>query len=102
MEHRDKVLDAKIEKISDTEIEGYRFSEAWATDQRLFLLYKHLIHLRTCLQSPQILECTGGQKTRLKIYNPNNEPVYIKIGISAVDDEGAEKIWRLKLADKDL
>ena len=38
--HRDKVLDAKIEKISNTEIQGYRFSEAWATDQRLFYVIK--------------------------------------------------------------
>ena len=38
--HRDKVLDASIEIISDTEIQGFRFSEAWATDQRLFFNIK--------------------------------------------------------------
>ena len=38
--HRDKVLDAKITKISDKEIVGYRFSEAWASDQRLFFSIK--------------------------------------------------------------
>lgn len=32
--HRDKVLDAKIEKISNTEIVGYRHSEAWAKDRK--------------------------------------------------------------------
>ncbi|MDD7913090.1 GH92 family glycosyl hydrolase [Polaribacter sp. MSW5] len=33
----------------------------------------------------------GAQKIALKFNNPNNEPVFIKIGISAVDIEGAKK-----------
>ncbi len=40
--HRDKVLDASTEIISDTEIQGFRFSEAWATDQRLFFSTKNI------------------------------------------------------------
>ena len=40
--HRDKVLEANIHKISDTEIQGYRFSDAWATDQRLYFYNKNI------------------------------------------------------------
>lgn len=89
--HRDKVLNAKIEKISDTEIVGYRFSEAWAKDQRLFFVIKTSHKFRDVLQSPIKDGVAGAQKIALKFNNPNNEPLYIKIGISAVDIEGARK-----------
>ena len=89
--HRDKVLDAKIEKISETEITGYRFSDAWAKDQRLFFVIKTSHPFNDVLQSPPKTGMPGAQKIALNFINPNNEPVYIKIGISAVDIEGARK-----------
>ena len=89
--HRDKVLDAKIDKISDTEIHGFRFSEAWATDQRLYFYIKTSHSFNDMLQSPPVQGMPGGRKSALTFINPNNEPVYIKIGISAVDEEGARK-----------
>ncbi|MBT8266532.1 MAG: GH92 family glycosyl hydrolase [Bacteroidia bacterium] len=98
--HRDKVLDAKIEKISDTEIQGYRFSDAWATDQRLFFYFKTSHPFTDMLQSPPKYGMPGGRKTALTFINPNNEPVYIKIGISAVDVAGAKKNLEAEIADK--
>ncbi|MEM6517341.1 MAG: glycoside hydrolase family 92 protein, partial [Bacteroidota bacterium] len=41
--HRDKVFDHNIEQISPTVFQGYRHSEAWAKDQRLFF-YIQLSH----------------------------------------------------------
>jgi len=89
--HRDKVLDAKIEKVSDTEIVGYRFSDAWAKDQRLYFVIKTSHPFTDVLQSPPKTGMPGAQKIALKFNNPNNEPVYLKVGISAVDTEGARK-----------
>ncbi|MFY9242121.1 MAG: GH92 family glycosyl hydrolase [Polaribacter sp.] len=89
--HRDKVLDAKINKISDTELSGYRFSEAWAKDQRLFFTIKTSHKFTDVLQSPPKKGMNGAQKIALNFINPKNEPIYIKIGISAVDIEGAKK-----------
>ncbi|UAM99027.1 GH92 family glycosyl hydrolase [Polaribacter litorisediminis] len=89
--HRDKVLDAKINRISDTELTGYRFSEAWATDQRLFFAIETSHSFTDVLQSPPKKGLAGAQKIALNFINPNNEPVSIKIGISAVDIEGAKK-----------
>jgi predicted alpha-1,2-mannosidase len=89
--HRDKVLDAKINRISDTELTGYRFSEAWATDQRLFFAIETSHSFKDVLQSPPKKGMAGAQKIALNFVNPNNEPVSIKIGISAVDIEGARK-----------
>ena len=89
--HRDKVLDAKIEKISDTEIVGYRFSDAWAKDQRLYFVIKTSHAFTDVLQSPPKQGMKGAQKIALNFINPNNEPVIVKIGISAVDVDGARK-----------
>ena len=91
LEHRDEVLDAKIDKISDTEIVGYRHSKAWATDQRLFYVIKTSHPFTDVLQSPLQDGLVGGRKAALNFINPNNEPVFIKIGISAVDVDGARK-----------
>jgi len=89
--HRDKVLKAKIDKISSTELSGYRFSKAWATDQRLFFNIKTSHPFKETLQLQPSREITDAQKMALTFINPNNEPVFIKIGISAVDVEGAKK-----------
>lgn len=89
--HRDKVLDAKIDKISDTEIVGYRFSEAWASDQRLFYVIKTSHPFDDILQSPPETGMPGARRSALTFKNPNNEPIIIKVGISAVDIEGARK-----------
>jgi len=92
--HRDKVLDAKIEKISDTEIVGYRFSEAWASDQRLFYV------IQTSHSFTDLLQLPDARRTALTFNNPNNEPIYIKIGISAVDIEGARKNLETEIGNK--
>ncbi|MDX6746304.1 GH92 family glycosyl hydrolase [Polaribacter sp. PL03] len=89
--HRDKVLKAKITKVSDTEIVGYRFSEAWASDQRLYFVIKTSHSFTDVLQSPPKKGMDGAQKIALNFINPNNEPVILKVGISAVDIEGAKK-----------
>ena len=98
--HRDKVLDAKIDKVSDTEIKGYRFSEAWATDQRLYFYIKTSHPFNDMLQSPPVQGMAGGRKSALTFINPNNEPIIIKIGISAVDEEGALKNLEEEIENK--
>jgi len=98
--HRDKVLDAKIERISDTEIVGYRFSKAWAKDQRLYFIIKTSHPFKDVLQSPPKTGLKGAQKIALQFKNPNNEPIYLKIGISAVDIEGAKKNLKEEIGDQ--
>ena len=98
--HRDKVLDAKIEKVSETEIVGYRFSDAWAKDQRLYFVIKTSHPFNDVLQSPPKSGMPGAQKIALKFRNPNNDPVYLKVGISAVDVEGARKNLEEEIGEK--
>ena len=98
--HRDKVLDASTEIISDTEIQGFRFSEAWATDQRLFFSIKTSHPFKDMLQSPPKKGMPGARKCALEFVNPNNEPVYISVGISAVDQAGAKQNREVEIGSK--
>ena len=98
--HRDKVLDAKINSVSNTKITGYRFSSAWATDQRLFFAIETSHAFIDVLQSPPKEGMKGAQKMALQFINPKNEPIYIKIGISAVDIEGAKQNLKQEIGAK--
>ncbi|NND11881.1 MAG: glycoside hydrolase family 92 protein, partial [Flavobacteriaceae bacterium] len=96
LEHRDEVLDHKIVKVNDSTIKGYRHSKAWATDQRLFfhMIFSHPIE--SALYDEEGVSIAKNykylsKKVALKFKNPKNEPVYVKIGISAVDEEGAKQ-----------
>lgn len=100
--HRDKVLDAKIDKISNTEIVGYRHSEAWAKDQRLFYAIKTSHPFNDVLQSPPQQGISGARRTSLNFINPKNEPIIIKVGISAVDIDGARKNLDAEIGNKDF
>ncbi len=98
LEHRDKLHSASMEKVNDFEIRGHRFSEAWAKDQRLYFHIKFSHPLLGDLGLSEPLPYT--KKAALQFDNPNNEPVYIKIGISAVDDEGAQKNLEKEIGNK--
>ncbi len=87
LEHRDKLLDHKMEKISSTTLSGYRFSEAWAEDQRLFF-YIEFSHPIAAEVFNREADPTKGAFT---LENPENDPVTVKVGISAVDEEGAKR-----------
>ncbi len=102
LEHRDKVLDAKIDKISNTEIVGYRHSSAWAKDQRLYFVIKTSHPFNDILQSPPVSGMPGARRASLNFMNPNNEPVYIKVGISSVDIGGARKNLEAEVLGKNF
>ncbi|WP_299113748.1 GH92 family glycosyl hydrolase [uncultured Winogradskyella sp.] len=106
--HRDKLLNYKIEKIDDKTIQGLRHSEAWAKDQRLFyyITFSHPME-RIVYDDNEGNPITknykfSSKKAVIKFDNPNNETVYIKVGISAVDIEGAKKNMTAEIGDKDF
>lgn len=98
--HRDKVSDANIMVVSSTEIQGHRHSEAWATDQRLFFNLKTSHPFKTTTPSTPNQGVGSNLKMALEFINPTNEPVYISIGISAVDMEGAKKNRETEIGTK--
>lgn len=102
LEHRDKLLGAEIQRISDTELQGFRFSEAWAKDQRLYFYMKfsHSFGTHPDESDLRFGISTTEQKAYLKFNNLNNESVYVSIGISAVDIAGARKNLEAEIGTK--
>ena len=96
LDHRDKLLDYEIEQVSRTEISGFRHSEAWATDQRFFFFMRF---------SKPIADITfirygnKKQKAAVEFENPDNEPVYVSVGISAVDETGAKNNMEAEIGE---
>ncbi|MDT8346891.1 MAG: GH92 family glycosyl hydrolase, partial [Flavobacteriaceae bacterium] len=105
LEHRDMLLDHKIQQIDDVSISGYRFSKAWAEDQRLFfyMTFSHPIeHITYQIENAQSSKNYKfeSSKAAIKFNNPNNEPVLVKIGISPVDENGAKNNLTTEIGDK--
>ncbi len=91
--HRDELLGADFQQINDTTIQGYRFSKAWAKEQRIYFYLQ--------FSTPMKLESTttkdgknlvGGFKC---IKNANNF-IHVKIGISPISIDNA----KLNLVDE--
>ncbi len=97
--HRDEVLDTEIEIISDTEIQGHRHSKAWASDQRLFFNLQTSHKFTNTVESSNENE-PGGRRVALQFINPDNDPVFIKVGISAVDETGAKNNLEQEIGNK--
>ena len=104
LEHRDELLDYKIQMLNDSTLTGFRHSKAWATDQRLF----YNIHFSKPIKDITYLE--GGtpisknykfisKQAVVEFNNPTNDPVFVKISISAVDQEGALKNLEAEIAN---
>lgn len=94
--HRDELLDFDISILNHKEVNGFRHSKAWATDQRLF----YHIQFSHPIKNWNRKYITSPKKEGFELINPNNEPVYVKIGISAVSQEGAKKNLEAEIGNK--
>ncbi len=93
--HRDEVLDYKIQFIDSTHIRGYRHSKAWATDQRLFYDIHFSKPIKGIAYDGDGLTVSKNykyhsKKAALLFDNPDNDLIEVRIGISAVDEDGAK------------
>ncbi|ARN70955.1 glycosyl hydrolase family 92 [Nonlabens tegetincola] len=94
--HRDKLLEHDIQFLSNTEIQGKRFSSAWATKQMLFFYMKTSHPIKNWNTDYEVTP----KVMALEFDNPNNEPITIKIGISPVDEAGARRNLETEIGDK--
>ncbi|MCV6628493.1 MAG: GH92 family glycosyl hydrolase [Flavobacteriaceae bacterium] len=99
LHHRDKVLDSKLVKMSDTELQGYRFSEAWATDQRLFF---NMVFSKPIKSIQYLDDKTSGEKViaALEFDASSGNSLEVRIGISSVSEAGAKNNREIELAEK--
>lgn len=99
LEHRDEVIDSKVNMYSNTEIGGYRHSKAWATKQYLFYNiqfskpFKNMVFLDDFNEGKKV-------KVAFDFDASEGDTLEIKIGISAVDEEGARKNLNQEIGDK--
>ena len=85
LDHRDQLLSSSINIIDSQTIEGSRVSNAWATEQHFYFHLK----LDTPYQKARIFEKDGMNKLLL-IFPKSVNKINLKVGISAVDIEGAK------------
>jgi predicted alpha-1,2-mannosidase len=97
LQHRDPVLDSSLRVVGPTEIEGMRRSRSWAQDQRLYFVARFSrpfdaeIAVDDVLR-PDLREAVGRNlKVVLRYHTRDGEAVLVKVGLSAVDVEGARR-----------
>jgi predicted alpha-1,2-mannosidase len=83
LEHRDRLLDYRIELIDSNTLQGIRYSDNWAREQK--------VHFYIEL-SEQLQNITFNEKQSVAgiSFGKLQEPLLIKVGISAVSTEGAK------------
>ena len=96
LEHRDELNGFKISIINEKEVSGFRYSKAWATDQRLFYYIQFSHPIKDALRDYEV----APTKESFEFINPNNDPVFIKIGISSVDEKGAKQNLEQEIGNK--
>ncbi|HEV8282909.1 MAG TPA: GH92 family glycosyl hydrolase [Chitinophagaceae bacterium] len=97
-----------IQKINDTTIAGYRFSKGWAADQRIFFTaifskpFKLFsIYEDSILQKTDSL--TGRHTKGVVLFSTlENEKILVKVGISPVGIENAEKNIKAEVPNWDF
>ncbi len=99
LEHRDEVLDSKVQIIDNKTIEGFRHSKAWATNQQLFYAIQFS---KPFLKVTYLNENSEGKSVKAAFeFDTNSENMIdVKIGISAVDVEGAKMNLEKEIGQK--
>ena len=86
--HRDKVIDAGFRVISTTTVIGWRRSQAWAKDQVVYF----------ALEFSQPFTGFDGNDVKGNFrFDLLASPLLVKVGISSVDIEGAQKNLKTEL-----
>lgn len=96
--HRDQVLESGVKVISNTEIEGFRVSRAWAPRQMVYFVARFSkpfssFTIESDEMALQDVKEANGKNIRalFRFSTNNNETVVVKVGISGVSMEGARK-----------
>ncbi len=108
LKHRDQVLESYIEKISSTELRGFRRSKSWAQNQHLYFYIKFeqpIEEFAIKTDDGRVVNTTIAQGTSLKAFvrfATGNKVIKAKVGISGVSTEGAKKNLEKEIAHWDL
>ncbi len=94
LDYRDELLDSKITIENKTSVSGYRISKAWAVEQHFYF------YLQTNIPFKKSIHYTQNGKHKLAlIFDKNVQTVMLKVGMSAVDIDGAKKNLAKEIKD---
>lgn len=104
--HGDLVLESSVHIVSATEIEGVRRSSGWAEDQVVYFVVSFSKPFAGfgCAIDDKLedgLDRADGRniKAYVRFVTTNNEDILVKVGISAVNIDGARKNLDAEIAD---
>lgn len=83
LDHRDKLLAADIKVLDNKSVNGHRRSDSWAKKQEFYF------HLECNI--PFLKAELKGKNKLVLSFPATTEKILVKVGISAVDSEGAKK-----------
>jgi predicted alpha-1,2-mannosidase len=109
LKHRDQVIESSVKWLNDTTLTGIRRSKAWAVDQQLHFAIVFSAPIREMLISSD--DGAAGKRksakgTKLKVLLSFGElkdyRLQVKVGISAVSEEGAMKNLKAEIPSMDF
>ena len=88
LSHRDQLIDADLLLINDSTLIGKRISSAWATEQHFYFT----IQFSEAITDSEVQKSANGQPSKMILqFGHVNPELMVKVGISAVDIDGARK-----------
>lgn len=94
LKHRDKLIDAKLEVVDSVTLRGFRYSSQWAEEQRVHFYMRFSTPFKNIQfhTDSLIAGVSFGVQKNLKV----------KVALSAVDMEGAQKNMEAEIPDWDF
>jgi putative alpha-1,2-mannosidase len=104
LQHRDEVIDSELEIVYPNKIRGYRFSKAWANNQKVFFEIEFNKPFKdiTFYNNDSLCKKTNLHSKNIKAlfeFENSNKPLLAKVAISGVDKEGALKNLETEMPD---
>jgi predicted alpha-1,2-mannosidase len=94
LDHRDQLIKADLEVIDNQTIQGFRISESWAKEQHFYFY----LNTSISFENAKLINDKGRHKLLLK-FPSNTSSLLIKVGISAVDQNGAKNNLEKEIPD---
>lgn len=107
LKHRDKLLDADLQIVSDTEVAGKRISKAWAEEQHVYFVAEFSRPFNAHqLDSAKIeleddTQFNAAATTSLS-FEKGEDPLLVRVGISAVSIENARENLKAEIKSWDF
>lgn len=104
----DKTTEAVIRVVNDSTVSGYRYSKGWADDQRVFFRaeFSRKFDNVEFIVNDSVKEgdmAKGAQLfARVNFAAGNQEPVYMKVALSPISEEGAQLNMQTELSRWDF